>query len=95
MFIILLKFSDNKAQASAFMTGHNAWLRGGFEDGVFLVAGSLQTSAGGVILAHNCSLADLDNMVKTDPFVANDVVSAEIIEFSPSRTGERLKFLIG
>ena len=42
MFIVLLRFSQNKAQAAAFMDGHNEWLRQGFADGVFLLAGSLQ-----------------------------------------------------
>lgn len=42
MFIVLLKFSDNKSQASAFMEGHDQWVRRGFEEGVFLLVGSLQ-----------------------------------------------------
>lgn len=30
MFIVLLRFSDNKSHASAFMEGHNEWIRRGF-----------------------------------------------------------------
>jgi uncharacterized protein YciI len=95
MFFVLLKFSDNKAQAGKFMAGHNDWIRSGFDDGVFVLAGSLQPSLGGGILAHNTSLADLQQRVKDDPFVAENVVSAEILEITPSRTDERLEFLRG
>ena len=37
MFVVLLRFSDNKDQASEFMEGHNAWIKRGFDDGVFLL----------------------------------------------------------
>ena len=59
MFIVLLKFSDNKAKASQFMDGHNEWIKRGFDDGIFLVVGSLQPNLGGGILAHNTTLSDL------------------------------------
>ncbi len=41
MFVVLLKFSDNKSNASQFMEGHKEWIQHGFDDGVFLLAGSL------------------------------------------------------
>jgi uncharacterized protein YciI len=95
MFIVLLKFSANKAAAGRLMESHNAWLRQGFDDGVFLVAGSLQPNRGGGIVAHNTSLPELKNRVDGDPFVAEDIVSAEILEIAPSRADARLNFLIG
>ena len=61
------------------MEGHKEWIRRGFEDGVFLLAGSLQPNLGGGIVAHNTSLADLRSRVNDDPFVAEGVVSAEIV----------------
>jgi len=94
MFIILLKFSENKSQASQFMQGHKAWIKQGLDDGVFLLVGSLQPSKGGAVLAHNTALADLENRVNNDPFVAENVVSAEIIEVSPHQGDERLNFLL-
>ena len=95
MFIVLLKFSDNKGQASQFMEGHNEWIRRGFDDGVFLLAGSLQPNVGGGIVAHSMTLSDLQSRVNNDPFVAENVVSAEILEITPSKADERLKFILG
>ncbi|VAW95461.1 hypothetical protein MNBD_GAMMA20-2113 [hydrothermal vent metagenome] len=95
MFIVLLKFSDNKDQASQFMQGHNEWLKHGFDDGIFLLVGSLQPNSGGGVVAHNISLADLQSRVNDDPFVAENVVSAEILEITPAKTDKRLTFLLG
>ena len=95
MFVVLLRFSDNKGQAGQFMDGHNAWIRRGFDDGVFLLAGSLQPRSGGGIVAHNTSLAELQARVNADPFVAQKVVEAEILEITPSRADPRLDFLLG
>lgn len=95
MFIVLLSFSDNKSKAGHFMEGHKEWIKRGFDDGVFLLAGSLQPKRGGGIVAHNTSLPDLESRVNDDPFVAENVVSAQILEITPSKTDERLNFLLG
>lgn len=95
MFIVLLRFSGNKGQASQFMEAHKAWLQRGFDDGIFLLAGNLQPHSGGGIVAHNTLLPDLQKRVDEDPFVAEGVVSAEIVEIAPSRADERLRFLLG
>lgn len=95
MFVVLLKFSANKAQAGQFMQGHNEWIKRGFDDGVFLLTGSLQPKLGGGILAHNTSLPELQTRINGDPFVAENVVSAEILEITPAKSDERLKFLVG
>ena len=94
MFIVFLKFSDNKANAGQFMEGHNEWIKRGFDDGVFLLVGSLQPNLGGGILAHNTSLSDLQSRVDTDPFVAEQVVNAEILEITPVKADARLNFLL-
>ncbi|MHB1605777.1 MAG: YciI family protein [Leptospirales bacterium] len=91
MFVVLLKFSDNKNQASQFMEGHKEWIKLGFDDGVFLLVGSLEPDFGGGIVAHNTSLSDLQSRVNSDPFVAENVVSLEI---TPSKADDRLNFLL-
>ena len=95
MFVVLLKFAGNKGQAPRFMEGHKAWIQRGFDDGVFLLAGNLQPNLGGGIMAHNTSLPDLQERVMADPFVAENIVSAEILEITPSRTDNRLTFVQG
>ena len=94
MFIVLLKFSDNKGQAAELMEDHNEWIKSGFDDGVFLLVGSLQPGLGGGIVAHNTSLIDLETRVNDDPFVAQKIVTVEILEITPARSDERLQFLL-
>lgn len=95
MFLIFLRFSEAKARAGALMAEHNAWLQRGFERGLFLVAGSLQPQAGGMIIAHGTDRAAIEALIAEDPFVAEKVVSVEIHEVQPGRTDERLAFLKG
>ena len=90
MFVVTLRFSANKAKAGQLMEGHKEWIKRGFDDGVFLLVGNLQPNLGGGIVAHNTSLPDLQGRVSADPFVMEDVVSAEILEITPSRADERL-----
>jgi uncharacterized protein YciI len=95
MFIVLLRFSANKGKAGQFMDGHKNWITRGFDDGVFLMVGTLQPHQGGGIVAHNTSLAALQSRVNEDPFVVENIVSAEILEIAPSRIDERLtSFLV-
>ncbi len=94
MFIVLLRFSDNKGQASEFINGHKERIKRGFDDNVFLLVGSLQPNLGGGIVAHNTSLSELQDRVTADPFVAENVVTAEILEITPSNADQRLKFLL-
>jgi uncharacterized protein YciI len=94
MFIVVLNFSHNRGSAGQFIEGHKEWLKRGFDDGVFLLAGSLQPNRGGGIVAHNTSLPDLQGRVNDDPFVVENVVTAEILEITPSRADARLQFLL-
>ncbi|MGW4162484.1 YciI family protein [Streptomyces sp. NPDC004788] len=93
MFVVLLRFAANKSQAPDHMAEHQEWIRKGVEDGVFLLVGGLPPSQGGAVLAHRTTLDELRDRVAADPFVAHEVVSAEIIEIAPNTVDPRLAFL--
>lgn len=94
MFIVFLRFSDNKSKAGDHMANHNDWIKQGFSDDVFLLVGSIEVNLGGSILAHNTTLEALQLRVNNDPFVAENVVKAEIVEISPKMADDRLQFLV-
>ena len=94
MFIVFLKFSDNKSKAADLMEGHNEWIKQGFSENIFLLVGSIETNLGGSVIAHNTTLEELQQRVNKDPFVAENVVTAEIIEISPKMADDRLNFLV-
>lgn len=94
MFIVLLKFSENKKLASDFMEDHRSWIKKGLDDGIFLLVGSLQPNQGGGILASNTTPSEIELRVKEDPFVVQNIVTYEILEITPSMADERLQFLM-
>jgi uncharacterized protein YciI len=94
MFIVLLRYSENKSKAAELMDRHNAWIGRGFDDGVFLLVGSLKPNQGGGILAHGVPRAELERRINEDPFVVEDVVKTEILELSPSRASGQLSILL-
>lgn len=95
MFIVLLKFSDQRARATEWMQAHQAWLQQGFDEGVFLASGSLAEKRGGCILAHRTDLPSLQNRLADDPFVAHGVVRAEVLEASMSKAHPTVAGLLG
>lgn len=95
MFVVTLRFSANKAKAPVLMQAHNDWIKVGFDDGVFLMTGSLKPGLGGVVLAHGETRDEIEIRLRADPFVVEDVVTADILEIAPGRADDRLAFLMG
>jgi uncharacterized protein YciI len=93
MFVVLLRFSDNRGMARQLMASHTDWIQRGLDDGIFLVVGGLEPNLGGAIVAHGLTRPDLEARIGTDPFVAHDVVRSEVLELSPSKTAPQLAFL--
>ena len=94
MFAVFLTFGPNRSAAPAHMSAHNDWIRKGFDDGIFLMTGSLVPGKGGMVLAHQLSREDLEARVSQDPFVQQSIVTAEIHEIRPSSVDDRLSFLV-
>lgn len=92
MHIILLKFGDNKSTAPQFMEAHNAWIAKGVADEVFQCVGSLDIG-GGFILAHGEDNQSILKRVNEDPFVKNNVVTAEVHQVDVKRTAPQLAHL--
>lgn len=93
MYVVLLRFSSNKAQAPDHMAGHQDWIRQGMDEGIFHLVGSIHPGLGGAVLAAGVSPEDLQARVDADPLVVHDVVTAEVIEIEPNLTDPRLAFL--
>ena len=93
MYFVTLSFSQNRGVAPDHMAAHKVWIQRGFDNGHFLMVGSLLPNLGGGILAHNIDRDALEDFVAEDPFVKEGVVAAEILEISPARLDPRLEFL--
>lgn len=94
MFIVLLRFTGNGILAAELMEAHMACIKQGFDDGVFLVGGAIQPNLGGGLIAHGISRVELEKRVSSDPFVAERVVEAEILEITPLSMDKRLESIL-
>ena len=93
MFIILLTYLRSPAEVDRFLAAHRAWVRQGFDDGVFLLSGGQKPRVGGALLAHGTERGELEARVALDPFVLEGMATATIIEVVLSTLDPRLGFL--
>lgn len=94
MYIVFLRFGPNRSRAHQWLAEHGQWIQKGIDDGVFLMAGSLDEAQGGAVLAANTSRAALLARVQEDPFVAHGVVTADVQAITPSRVAPGLSELL-
>lgn len=91
MQIVFLKFSENKGKAKDFIEAHNQWLEIGFEKHGFQIAGSIKPNSGGAIIANLSDANVLEEYIKSDPFIVNNIVTYELAEISINRASELFK----
>jgi uncharacterized protein YciI len=93
MFIILLTYTKPLDEVDRHLTGHNAWVKQGFEEGVFILSGGQRPRTGGALLALGNDRAAIQTRVDHDPFVLAGVATAVVIEVAPSTLDDRLDWL--
>jgi len=57
------RFSANRHQAGRLTQTHKEWIQRGFDDDVFLLAGSIQPQASGAIVACGPAMAEIQDWV--------------------------------
>ena len=92
MFVITLRFAD-RTHAPRLMEAHRDWIARGFERGILILVGTLQPGVGGMLIAHGATRGEIEAFIAEDPFVAEGVVTSELLEIDPGRTDARLAFL--
>jgi uncharacterized protein YciI len=93
MFIVLLTYTKPLEEVDRFLADHKAWLKHGFDDGVFVLSGGQRPRVGGALIAVGADREALQARVAQDPFVVRGVATAQIIEVVPSAVDERLNLL--
>ena len=79
MLILSLTYIAPLEDADRHMEAHMAWVRAGYDGGVFLASGRKVPRTGGVILARG-ERAAIEAMCAADPFVIHGIAEYEIIE---------------
>jgi len=91
--LILLTYVAPLDEVDAQMKAHVDWLKIGFDQGIFLVAGRRTPRTGGVILARG-SADGVKSIAESDPFVTSGVASFELVPFNASLAAEAIAGLL-
>lgn len=98
LFIVILSYKVRLEEIDAFRSAHLDFLSHYYAMDFFVASGPQIPRKGGIIIEKCDSKDALQEILKQDPFAANDLATYEIIEFSPtkwSKEFERIVFMQG
>ncbi|RYZ02330.1 MAG: hypothetical protein EOO73_32000 [Myxococcales bacterium] len=95
MFVIELLYKAELSEIDANMRAHMAFLKKYYAAGRFLVSGRKVPRDGGVILAIGGDRAEIEAIVREDPFVARGLADFRVIEFRESQKADSIDALLG
>jgi uncharacterized protein YciI len=84
MFVISLAYTAPLDQVDAHLAAHRDFLGAQYTRGVFLLSGPKVPREGGIIIAAAASRAEVEELVRQDPFHQAGVAHYEITEFVPT-----------
>jgi uncharacterized protein YciI len=85
MFVIELIYKTELTEIDAHMKAHVAFLKKHYDEGRFLVSGRKIPRDGGIILALGASRAEIEAIMREDPFCARGLADFRVIEFRASQ----------
>ena len=85
MFVVELIYKADLKEIDAHMRAHMAWLKAHYATGTFLVSGRKVPREGGIILAVGKTRAELEAIMREDPFCKNALAEFRVIEFRASQ----------
>jgi uncharacterized protein YciI len=93
MFLIILSYKKPLAEVDLFVAEHRVFLEHYYASGNFLLSGRREPRDGGVILATASTRAEVEEIVRKDPFCRERIAEYEVIEFLPSMAATHLAHL--
>jgi len=94
VFIVLISYTSPLNSVEKFIPEHNEFLDEQYRLGHFQLSGRKVPRTGGMIIATVASRSILDQILSQDPFHREDLAEYEIIEIAPTKSSERLAFLL-
>ena len=86
MYVVLLTYVKPMAEVEAVTAEHRAWLDPHVTSGLLIATGPQVPRTGGVLLARGGGTkAELEALLKDDPFQIAGVASYQVIEFAPGK----------
>lgn len=94
MFLILLNYIQPLVAIETQLAAHRAFLQHHYAQGTLLLSGRKEPRDGGVILARAQSRAEVEALIRQDPFHQAGIAEYQIIEFVPTMAADFLQELI-
>ena len=91
MFVIELRYKVELAEIDAQMKAHVAFLKKYYAAGNFLVSGRKIPRDGGIILAVGRDRAQIEAIIREDPFHVHGLADFRIIEFRASQRADDIQ----
>jgi uncharacterized protein YciI len=88
MFIIELIYKVDLARIDKHMAAHVKFLKKYYAAGTFVVSGRKVPRDGGIIVAVGDTRAQIETIAAEDPFVAQGLAAARVIEFRASQRAD-------
>jgi uncharacterized protein YciI len=85
MFVIELTYKAALSEIDRHMKAHMAFLDEQYAAGRFVVSGRQIPREGGIIIATGGTRAEIEAVVRRDPFVARGLADARVVEFRASQ----------
>ncbi|ACB95034.1 YciI family protein [Beijerinckia indica] len=93
MFVVLLHYTKPLAEVDRFVGEHREFLERYYASGHFLLSGRQEPRTGGVILAKGPTKAEIEHIIRLDPFYKEQIAEYQIVEFVPSMSDPQLASL--
>ncbi|WP_281546257.1 YciI family protein [Grimontia sp. SpTr1] len=84
MFIVSLTYKVELSEVDQYIEAHVTFLEKYYAAGKFIASGRKVPRTGGVILVNATNKAELDTIIKEDPFYIANVADYEVTEFIPT-----------
>jgi len=94
MFIINLTYIVPLEELDQHMAEHVKYLQKYYQKNVFVASGRKVPRTGGIILALAGSSAEIEELIKEDPFYKHELAQFDITEFLTSQFHPDLKDLL-
>lgn len=94
LFIVILTYKVPLKKIDAFRSAHLDFLSNYYAKDYFVASGPQIPRKGGIIIAKSDSNDALQEILKQDPFAANDLAIYEIIEFSPTKWSKEFESIV-
>jgi uncharacterized protein YciI len=85
MFVLLNRYLKPLEEVDRVLPEHRRFQDDLYARGIFILSGRFEPRTGGVTLARAGSRAEMESILRDDPFVREGITSYEIVEFVPTR----------